>query len=549
MIFMHRHHASTTLLRLIAVLLAILIAIGALLLLSFREVAAQAGGRSSAILLIKGNDTLVVERIQRGDASVTAMIAMKGVPSVTLAYALTLSHLVSTATFIARGANAPADAPALQSGTLEFVGDSAIVRIRGAGGREVSQRIGTKAEALLIVNNDFVALEQAVRRARAKGVIRLTQPIFTLSGGMTLDAELDLFAPDSARFSLAGNVTVASIDTDGNVTGGHLPGQDIRLVVVTGPAAAGVSLGRPDYSAPAGAPYSAEEVVVTTAAGHRLTGTLTLPRGTGGPVPAVVTITGSGAQDRDEMIAFIPGFRLFRQVADTLGRRGIAVLRLDDRGVGGSGGPTDATSADFADDIRAGVAYLRSRAEVDPSRIALVGHSEGGLIAPLVAAGDPRLRAIVLMAGPAFTGRDIIDYQIANGVRGDPSIAAGAQDSIIAAQRAQFDAGAANASWMKWFLTYDPLPTARRVRQPVLILHGATDQQVRPVEAEMLERAIRDGGNRRVAVRVFPDRNHLFLRDPNGHPSGYIRLTEGKVDGEVMGTLADWLVSTLGGRP
>ncbi|MNC91082.1 Prolyl oligopeptidase family protein [compost metagenome] len=86
------------------------------------------------------------------------------------------------------------------------------------------------------------------------------------------------------------------------------------------------------------------------------------------------------------------------------------------------------------------------------------------------------------------------------------------------------------------------------MRQPVLILHGATDQQVRPVEAEMLERAIREGGNDRVTVRVFPDRNHLFLRDPNGHPSGYIRLTDGHIDGEVMGTLADWVVQTLGDR-
>jgi dipeptidyl aminopeptidase/acylaminoacyl peptidase len=101
---------------------------------------------------------------------------------------------------------------------------------------------------------------------------------------------------------------------------------------------------------------------------------------------------------------------------------------------------------------------------------------------------------------------------------------------------------------MRYFLTYDPLPTARRVKQPVLILHGATDQQVRPVEADLLAQAMRDGGNDRVTKRVFADRNHLFLRDPDGHPSRYAKLTDARVDGEVLGTLADWLVRTLGAR-
>jgi alpha-beta hydrolase superfamily lysophospholipase len=261
-----------------------------------------------------------------------------------------------------------------------------------------------------------------------------------------------------------------------------------------------------------------------------------------------VTITGSGAQDRDEYISIAGGLRIFRQVADTLSRRGIAVLRLDDRGVGGSGGDTYGTSADFADDIRAAVAYLRTRSEIDPARIALVGHSEGGLIAPLVARTDAKLAAIVLMAGPAYTGRAIIDYQIRNGVAGDTSIAPAARDSAVRATKAQFDSTSGKLAWMRFFLDYDPIPTAKAVKQPVLILQGATDQQVRAEEAPLLEKAFRDGGNRNVSMRVFADRNHLFLRDANGHPSGYARLTQNKVDGEVLGALADWLATTLRAR-
>jgi hypothetical protein len=314
--------------------------------------AAQESSRSTAIVLTKGADTIVVERIQRAGSSVTAAIAARGASSLTVTSTLSPQHLVASATFRAWGPGAPVDQPPLQTGTLEFRRDSVIVQIWG-GGNWMTQRFGTRPEALLLVNNDFVVDGQVARRARAQGLTRLTQPVFTLTGGQTRDATFERFAVDSAQFSIAGNVSVVSLDGADNVTGGHLPGQGVRVAIVTGPAAAAISLGKPDYSAPAGAPYTAEEIVVRTPAGHQLAGTLTRPTGATGRVPAVVTITGSGAQDRDESIPVGTGFRVFRRVADTLGRRGIAVLRLDDRGVGGSGGAANATSADFANDIRA----------------------------------------------------------------------------------------------------------------------------------------------------------------------------------------------------
>src|SRR6185436_13473614 len=169
-----------------------------------------------------------------------------------------------------------------------------------------------------------------------------------------------------------------------------------------------------DYSAPPNAPFTAEEVTVT-AKGYTLAGTLLLPKNGKRPLPAVITITGSGQQTRDEPIPF-PGlekYRPFRQIAEALASRGIAVLRVDDRGVGNSrGGDTllVSTSANFADDVRAQVDFLRERRDVDPNRIVLLGHSEGGMIAPMVAASDPRIAAIVLMAGPAKRGDTIIAY-------------------------------------------------------------------------------------------------------------------------------------------
>jgi uncharacterized protein len=167
------------------------------------------------------------------------------------------------------------------------------------------------------------------------------------------------------------------------------------------------------------------------------------------------------------------------------------------------------------------------------------------MIAPMIAADDSQLAAIVLMAGPAITGRKVIDFQIRSAVESDTTFAVAARDSVTRAFLTQFDTTTAKQPWMQYFLAYDPLPTVRRVRQPVLILQGATDLQVTADQAPMLERALRDAGNRNVTTHVFKDRNHLFLRDSIGHPAGYASLPDTKVDGEVLGTLADWLVSTL----
>ena len=305
---------------------------------------------------------------------------------------------------------------------------------------------------------------------------------------------------------------------------------------------------KPDYSAPADAPYSAEEVVVTTPAGHTLAGTLTLPKGASRtqPVSAIVTVTGSGPQDRDENIG-LPGFLPFRQIADSLARRGIAVLRMDDRGTGASGGTfKGSTSADFAEDVRAGLAYLRTRPEIRADRLGVLGHSEGALIAPMVADKEPTLRAIVLLAGIAQPGRSALHFQLKNQIEHNTKLTPEMRDSQIAEIPKRIDAMMAADPWMKFFLTYDPAADMRRVKTPVLILTGARDQQAVPEQVALQEAAFKEGGNKDVTARVLPDLNHLFVQDTDGFPGNYAKLPPPlMMRADAVGMIGDWLVQRL----
>ncbi|HEX5702600.1 MAG TPA: alpha/beta fold hydrolase [Pyrinomonadaceae bacterium] len=305
---------------------------------------------------------------------------------------------------------------------------------------------------------------------------------------------------------------------------------------------------KPDYSAPADAPYTAEDVVVKTPAGHTLAGTLTLPKTASRtkPVGAIVTVTGSGAQDRDENIG-LPGFRPFRQIADSLARRGIAVLRMDDRGTGGSGGTfKGSTSADFAEDVRAGLAYLRTRPEIKADRLGVLGHSEGAIIAPMMAEKEPTLRVIVLLAGIAQPGRTALHYQLKNIIEHDTKLTPAERETRIADIPRRIDAMMAADPWMKFFLTYDPAATMRRVKTPVLILTGSRDQQAVPAEVALQEAAFKEGGNKDVTARVLPDLNHLFVQDTDGFPINYAKLPPPiMMRDDVLTMIGDWLAQRL----
>lgn len=262
-------------------------------------------------------------------------------------------------------------------------------------------------------------------------------------------------------------------------------------------------------------PYREEEVSYeNTKAGIKLAGTLTIPENAEN-FPAVILISGSGAQDRDETIF---EHKPFLVIADYLTRNGIAVLRVDDRGVGGSEGNTgNATSEDFAGDVLAGIEFLKTRKEVNSSKIGLIGHSEGGIVAPVVANKTSDVAFVVLLAGPGIPGEQIIYEQgrligLASGMTEEQveqnrktqeaifNIIKTEKDSAIRLDRLQrtFTGGmypmmnedqkkavdqqisAVNSPWFSHFLKYDPYPALTKLKCPVLALIGEKDLQVPP---------------------------------------------------------------------
>jgi dipeptidyl aminopeptidase/acylaminoacyl peptidase len=491
--------------------------------------------------LLLNNDTLGIERTVRTEQRVEGDFLDK-LHGVRVRYALTLAPDATSPAAETWLYRAGGDTSSAQHASLRLVGDTMLVEVAGA---PEAQRIATRAGALTYVNPSAVILEQALRRARVLGGTSAQVPLFQAAGGQTAPLDITWIGSDSATLSLGGVVMRAAVSSDGKLLGFVVPSQNFRAVRVEGTRAA--SMTPTDYTAPKGAPYTAREVTIRTPAGITLAGTLTMPiMSAGHRAPAVVTITGSGTQERDEALLGVTGYRPFRELADTLARRGIAVLRLDDRGAGGSeAGPPGATSADFADDVRAALEFLRTQAEIAGDRLGIVGHSEGGLIAPMVAATDPRLRGIVLMAGPSRSGRSILEYQQRYAIDSMMKLTGQRRDSAMMATGKTLDSVAAVQPWLRFFADYDPLPTARRVRTPVLVLQGATDRQVTADQAQELVTAFRAAGNRDVTVKIFPATNHLFLADPNGNPSGYASIPSKRVRPEVLGTIADWLSAKL----
>lgn len=356
---------------------------------------------------------------------------------------------------------------------------------------------------------------------------------------------------DSAAVTFAG-ITATTLTTGGRPWPIDIAAQRVRADLWNGRDSlaplAGLRRPIPDYRAPTGANYTAEDVRVPIRSlqgdTFSLAGTLTRPVGAQGPVPVVVTITGSGQQTRDEDLwPLVPTYRPFRVIAERLAAAGIGVLRLDDRGVGGSTG-SGGTTADFADDVRQEVAWLRHRPDV--SKVALLGHSEGGAIAPLVARDDSTLAGIVLLAGPGKVGRAILTDQIRRPIETAPDLPDSVRRAQLALVPQRVDQMVQSTPWMRWFADYDPLPTARKVRVPVLILEGALDRQVSAGQADTLAAAFRAGGNRDVTAKVYPGLNHLFLHtDGDGSPSEYPTLKDTTIPMGVQSDIAAWLQSRL----
>lgn len=377
----------------------------------------------------------------------------------------------------------------------------------------------------------------------------------SLDQGATVPIDTIDVDGDDVRFEVkaAGIVFEGVLNKDRTELAGKFMqgGQTIPLTFDRGePAATSAKkpAPKPDYSAPADAPYTAEDVQVKTPMGHVLAGTLTLPKSASSekPVGAVVIITGSGRQNRDGELGFV-GYRPFRQIADSLARQGIAMLRMDDRGTGESGGEfKGATSADFAEDIRAGLAYLRARSEISADRLGVLGHSEGAVIAPMVAEKETGLRAIVLLAGVAEPARSALHFQLKNIYDHDTSLTPEKRDELIKAIPQRIDAMMEADPWMKFFVTYDPAATMRKVKTPVLILTGSNDKQAVPEQVVLIEEAFKAGGNEDVTAEVLPGLNHLFVEDADGFAGNYSKLPPPVViRSDVLEIITDWLAKRL----
>jgi hypothetical protein len=338
-------------------------------------------------------------------------------------------------------------------------------------------------------------------------------------------------------------------------------------------------------------PYVEEEVTFQSG-DVTLAGTLTLPEGVG-PFPALILLSGSGQQDRDESLSLAPGYRPLREIADTLTRQGIAVLRYDDRGVGGSsaGDLAAVTSVDFADDAEAALRFLQGRADIDAQQIGLLGHSEGGILAAMVAARNPDVAFVISMAGWAGNGyetvikqverlalasgassadaaaaaeqqraamdlvlaqdwdgletmmRAIVEEQIA-ALPADQLAAMGGIDALVQQQVAAQLQGL-RSPWYQFFLDYDAGQDWAQVTVPVLGIFGGNDAQVDAGQnSTALQAALDKAGNTDVTIRVLPTANHLFQSAGTGSVAEYATLPPHLMP-EFLETISQWLLARV----
>jgi uncharacterized protein len=328
-------------------------------------------------------------------------------------------------------------------------------------------------------------------------------------------------------------------------------------------------------------PYQEEEVTVENkAAGITLAGTLSIPAGKG-KHPAVILFTGSGAQDRDMTLM---GHKPFLVLADHLTRQGFAVLRLDDRGAGKSGGnPTMATTQDFVSDAQAAYTFLKSHQLINPKKVGLLGISEGALIASSVAAANKDVAFVVLMAGNAVPGVDLLVSQ--NEAFFKSQMPEETLPKLLKLRRAQFEVAASDTElfeaariiraleqdakatmteeekrammltpesenaivsqlttpWMRYYLAYDPAPTLRKLKMPVLALNGSKDLQV-PAAPNLAatEKALKAAGNKRYTIKELPGLNHIFQTADTGQAHEYATIEETMAP-VALETISTWM--------
>ena len=417
-----------------------------------------------------------------------------------------------------------------------FLGSYAALarRLQGkAAGSELRGYIAPQAEIVISVGSSTPE-----RIDTPKGMINATRYALTFKNPPPVgDLAVNLWA-----------------DSDGGMLRMNIPAQQIEMAREDIASAASRTAA---FSLPG------DESVLIPSLGFNLAASITRPAAATTPLPAVILIGGSGPTDRDETVAGIP---IFGQLARDLVAAGFAVVRYDKRGIGQSGGRAEsATIADYAEDARQVLLWLEKQKGIDKSRIALVGHSEGGLVAMLTAGRERgKVRAMALVGTPSTSGKEVVLEQQKHMLSKMPIDEAQRQEKIalqekintavikgtgwadipIAARRA------ADTPWFYSFLTFDPEKAMNDTRQPVVVVHGELDTQVMPHHADKLAElaAARKGAKVPVEVVKVPGVNHLLVPAKTGDVSEYGSLgPDAKISPQVTSAIADFLTKVLKG--
>jgi uncharacterized protein len=333
-----------------------------------------------------------------------------------------------------------------------------------------------------------------------------------------------------------------------------------RLIRITIPAQ-GIDVVRDDVAASTSRTqtYSnpGDEPVTIPANGFNIAGTLTRPKAAAARHPVVVLLSGSGVNDRDGVAAGVP---TLGQIAGALADAGYMSVRFDKRGYGQTGGRAEsATISDFAEDTRAVVRYLDKRKDVDPKRIIVLGHSEGGWVALLAASRDDKIAGIVSIAAPAVTGAEMVLEQQRHALEQMQLPDAERQAKVELQKRIQAAVVSgkgwegvppdvrkqADTPWFQSLLTYDPAKVIKDIEQPLLILHGELDRQVPVSQADKLAELAKKSDSKSVEVITVRGVNHLLVPATTGEVSEYGSLPDRNVSADVTKAISDWLKKTF----